>query len=630
MLRRSSWRLGVGAALLTAALAPTAAHAAPTWQPFAAPLFDVPSGTSAGVASVDLDRSGRGALVFGTGDGVTLTEVAGFKAEPTSRTLVAGPAQTARVAVLPGGAETVAAWSDIGGVHVRTRGGGELGAPVDLPGSTGGEFDLAALEDGSVLVAQPHGTRANVWRRRAGEMAFAPLSDVDGAETVNRVILRAGPGGAALLGLDTSSSVSNGMPPFPTTTTTHRNRVARLVAGDPGFGPAEEAGAPHAVSSNIFTQNSGTQSVDDMLQRPSGAIDVALRRTTNVMFDGTSSRGQLARRATDGTWSTTPELAAGFVPFGSGGGFDAVSPLRLLAPGGDPLLVWAQAVPDSGGQITTELRASWGTFTASQALDTASVASALRLLDADDLDGGRGLALVAEGETVRAVTLGPAGAVPADEALATGAGTVQAGLLAADGAGSALATVTRASASATTAFGTVLNDPVVPQTPGEPGGPGGPGAPVPGGPGGSGGTTPVKPGSGQGAAKDRRAPALSAIGLSRMTFATRGRRKGTKLTWVSSEAGRLLVGVERATRGWRSGSTCVARKPRRGKARRCTSYRSVGTLRVALKEDEGALTFTGKVGGKTLAPGRYRFSLVAVDAAGNRSAARTISFTVTR
>lgn len=633
MPRRTSRRLGLAAALLTGALAPAPAHAAPAWQPFGAPLFTVPGPMAADVASVDLDPSGRGALVFGTADGVTLTEIAGPAAEPVSRTLVAAPAQTARVAVVPGSAETVAAWADASGIHVRTRaaGAGELSTPADLAGSVASDFDLAALADGSVLLAQPDGTRANVWRRRAGETAFAPLADVDGTGTVDRVVLRAAPGGAALLGLDTRTVTSEIVPPFPTTITTHRNRVARLAAGDPGFGPAEDTGPTHVVSSNVFSLASGAQSVDDMVERAGGAIDVALRRTTSSAFDGTTSSGLLARRTAGGTWSTTAVLASGEAPLASQGG--GVSPLRLLAPGGDPVLVWTQGNPDPGGQIATELRASWGTFTTSQPLDTAPATSALRLLDADDLDDGRGLALVAEGETVRAVTFGPAGAVLSDEPLTAGTGAVRSGFVAADGAGAALATVTRTSAAGTTGFATVLSDPGAPEGPGTPGGPGAPGGPGGSGTGGGGGTGgAVKPaGPGGGVAKpDTRAPALSGIGLSRMTFTTRGRRKGTKLTWVSSEAGRLLVGVERAVRGWRSGGSCVARKPRRGTARRCTSYRSLGALRVALPEDEGALTFAGKVAGKTLTPGRYRFSLVAVDAAGNRSEPRTINFTIVR
>ena len=43
-----------------------------------------------------------------------------------------------------------------------------------------------------------------------------------------------------------------------------------------------------------------------------------------------------------------------------------------------------------------------------------------------------------------------------------------------------------------------------------------------------------------------------------------------------------------------------------------------------------ALPFSGRIGRKALKPGSYRAVLVAVDAAGNRSAAKTIAFKVVK
>jgi hypothetical protein len=40
------------------------------------------------------------------------------------------------------------------------------------------------------------------------------------------------------------------------------------------------------------------------------------------------------------------------------------------------------------------------------------------------------------------------------------------------------------------------------------------------------------------------------------------------------------------------------------------------------------LAFSGRIGTRRLLPGRYRFVVNAIDAAGNRSAPRTISFTI--
>jgi len=43
-----------------------------------------------------------------------------------------------------------------------------------------------------------------------------------------------------------------------------------------------------------------------------------------------------------------------------------------------------------------------------------------------------------------------------------------------------------------------------------------------------------------------------------------------------------------------------------------------------------SLAFTGRVKGRTLKPGSYRLLVRATDAAGNRSAARTVRFKVVR
>jgi hypothetical protein len=40
------------------------------------------------------------------------------------------------------------------------------------------------------------------------------------------------------------------------------------------------------------------------------------------------------------------------------------------------------------------------------------------------------------------------------------------------------------------------------------------------------------------------------------------------------------------------------------------------------------LAFKGRVGTRRLVPDRYRFVVTAIDAAGNRSAPRTIAFTI--
>jgi len=73
--------------------------------------------------------------------------------------------------------------------------------------------------------------------------------------------------------------------------------------------------------------------------------------------------------------------------------------------------------------------------------------------------------------------------------------------------------------------------------------------------------------------------------------------------------------------------------PRRNLRRRraCTSYKRQGPRPRPLA-GPGALRapFSGRIGARRLAPGRYRDTLVATDAAGNRSSAVRVAFTVVR
>jgi hypothetical protein len=90
---------------------------------------------------------------------------------------------------------------------------------------------------------------------------------------------------------------------------------------------------------------------------------------------------------------------------------------------------------------------------------------------------------------------------------------------------------------------------------------------------------------------------------------------------------RVLVGRP----GHRRGSSCVAPTRANRRAPRCTRF--VVTSRSRLLRSGAAtvrFTVTAAFGGtRALKPGSYRLSLVAVDADGNRSGPRTVSFRVT-
>ena len=115
---------------------------------------------------------------------------------------------------------------------------------------------------------------------------------------------------------------------------------------------------------------------------------------------------------------------------------------------------------------------------------------------------------------------------------------------------------------------------------------------------------------------DRTAPRLRRVSLRprRLRAARRGATiaalaSGATLRYALSERGTLSVAIERA--GARGRYKALA-----------------GTLRRATTAGAHRLTFRARLRGRPLRVGRYRLVLRATDAAGNRSAARRLSFTV--
>jgi hypothetical protein len=106
-------------------------------------------------------------------------------------------------------------------------------------------------------------------------------------------------------------------------------------------------------------------------------------------------------------------------------------------------------------------------------------------------------------------------------------------------------------------------------------------------------------------------------------------KRGTKVSYSLSEAATVTFTVERATTGRRVGGKCVKATKKNRKARRCTLFVTVsGHIDEAGKPGANSFTFKGKLGRKSLKPGRYRLVAVAKDAAGNKSAAKRANFTV--
>ena len=137
---------------------------------------------------------------------------------------------------------------------------------------------------------------------------------------------------------------------------------------------------------------------------------------------------------------------------------------------------------------------------------------------------------------------------------------------------------------------------------------------------------------------DVTAPAISRLRMLRKRFAVAKKRtaksarrakRGSAFLFTLSEDARTSIAIARALPGRRSGKRCV--KPRKRLKRRCTRYRVVSTLtRTKTKQGANRIAFSGRIGARRLKPGRYRATVGAVDAAGNRAKARRVSFRVVR
>ncbi|HEV2754365.1 MAG TPA: choice-of-anchor Q domain-containing protein [Actinomycetota bacterium] len=113
----------------------------------------------------------------------------------------------------------------------------------------------------------------------------------------------------------------------------------------------------------------------------------------------------------------------------------------------------------------------------------------------------------------------------------------------------------------------------------------------------------------------------------RLTHAS-ARREGSRIVLkvASSENATLRATLSRVVRGRRRGGRCVTSAPKPKKGRRCTKARRVKQMPGSVVA--GANTVRLLAG--TLAPGPYRLRIVAVDAAGNVSAAQVVRFRVRR
>jgi hypothetical protein len=128
-------------------------------------------------------------------------------------------------------------------------------------------------------------------------------------------------------------------------------------------------------------------------------------------------------------------------------------------------------------------------------------------------------------------------------------------------------------------------------------------------------------------------PSISDLTLSRTRFAvvsSRAARGGTTFRYELSEAAAVTVTLRRRMPGRKVEGRWRPPPPPKPPRAVCSRYRWAGRLRQAGVAGRNTRRFGGRLGKRTLHPGRFRADFVAVDAAGNRSRRETVRFTVVR
>jgi hypothetical protein len=120
--------------------------------------------------------------------------------------------------------------------------------------------------------------------------------------------------------------------------------------------------------------------------------------------------------------------------------------------------------------------------------------------------------------------------------------------------------------------------------------------------------------------------------LSQLSAAPSRARPGKRISFhfQLTEPATIRIEIQRALPGRRDRGSCRKPSSRNRKGRKCTRFKRTAVLGANGTAGQNSVSFSGRVSGRGLPPGRYRALISATDAAGNRSRTRAISFSVTR
>jgi hypothetical protein len=117
-------------------------------------------------------------------------------------------------------------------------------------------------------------------------------------------------------------------------------------------------------------------------------------------------------------------------------------------------------------------------------------------------------------------------------------------------------------------------------------------------------------------------------GATALSAARRPVQVGTTFRYTLSEAAKVTVVVSRSGAGRLAGGRCVKPTPKVSRKPKCDL--PAGTLIRRGTVGKNQIPFTGRLGRRALTPGTYRATFTATDLAGNRSRAKSLTFTIIR
>lgn len=151
-----------------------------------------------------------------------------------------------------------------------------------------------------------------------------------------------------------------------------------------------------------------------------------------------------------------------------------------------------------------------------------------------------------------------------------------------------------------------------------------------------GGAFPVSgPSSAGGGGEQPGAVRVSSVAVSPYAFfaASKGastrRLTGARVSYTLSRVAQVTFRIEHAVSGRKSQGKCVARTRANRNGAKCSRYVKVkGSFRQQGSAGTNRFHFTGRIGGKALRSGRYRFAAQATDSSGHKSSTAHASFRV--